>query len=249
MLSAALLAVGCNGILGNEDRSFVGNTTGGESASGGMDSTTGSSGEGGLAGMAPDSGGAAGAAGAGDGGEAGEAGEAAESSGTNGVGGVGGASTASDTNGSNTTGEPCECIVGTDDSLPEPCGNCGTATRTRTCEQNCQWSEYGEPSACMNEGPCVPNTPEQVTGHCENGGWRYDTRTCGGDCQWGDWTRGGCEYGQNGCSGCACMSDCISPAPCLWIDCDEAAARAECAEDADFVCGTATWEFIEWLPN
>lgn len=256
MLSAAFLAVGCNGLLGNDERVLAENTSGSESGSGGTNSTTGSSGagfgEGGLAGMAPDAGGAAGVAeggGAGEG-ESGGTGGTGESGGTGGVGGVGGTSTSSTTGVSNTTGEPCECTPPASEPADVACGNCGTATVERLCGDDCQWGEYGAPGACMNEGACAPNAALQVTGHCSNGGWRFDTSTCGADCQPGTWTRGDCEYGQNSCTGCACMADCAgSESRCFWIDCDEAAARAECVGDADVVCGTDTFVFVEWLPN
>jgi len=250
-LAVVFSAVGCNLILGNEPRTLVEVTDGGASGSVataseslGSTSTGGSggasAGEAGRGGAAPDAGGAAGA----------EGGEAGEGTGTDATG-SGGSSSSS----TSSTGVACACIPGYTESMEEPCGNCGTATLTKLCNEDCQWDPYGPPGECMNQGVCTPNAPLHEYGHCELGGWRDRTSTCGADCQPGLWTDGECEWGPNPCTGCACISDCTDPdtggTTCLWIDCPESQARAECEVDIEDVCGTPNEPvtFKEWLPN
>ena len=270
MLFTSVIAVSCNSILGNEERTFVPSTGGNESGSGGADSTTGSggtsSGGSGGGGTAADSGGAASTGEAGEAGAAGagQAGAAGESSGT-GTGGAasatsasGGASASGGTSaagGTSTTGVACECTPGNSSSRDVTCGNCGTATKTRLCKEDCQWGQFDDPGECMNQGVCAPGTPETVIGHCTNGRWRDRTRTCSDTCEWGAWVEGECEGNGDNCTGCACVSWCTDPdtggTTCKWIDCSESEARAEC--EADIVSVGCTRKepltFLEWLPD
>lgn len=259
--------VGCNSILGNDERIVVDGTSGsgggGTGASGGSDGGT--SGAGGAGGSASGEGGA----GANEGGGAGEdsaassvggAGATTASNTTGGAGGVGAGgtpSTAVSSMSTSSTGEPCECTPGTTDPVPleTACGKCGTAAATRTCGDDCRWGEYGDPGACMNEGVCMPNATEEKIGHCTNGRWRDDKRTCGNDCQWGAWVGGECQGNADNCTGCACVGYCTDPdtggTTCLWIACTEAEGRAECDEDVAAACGARKepFKFVEWLPN
>ena len=261
MLATSVIAVGCNSILGNEDRSVVDSTSGGASGSGGADSTTGSggtsSGGSGGAGTAADSGGTAGTGEAGEAGAAGAglAGAAGDSSGSD----AGGATTASNTTGdastTSTTGVACECTPGHSSSRQVACGNCGTATKTRLCNENCQWGQFDDPGECMNQGVCAPTTVETDIGHCTNGRWRDRTRTCSDTCEWEAWVEGECEGNGDNCTGCACVAWCTDPdtggTTCKWIGCSEAEARAEC--EADIVSVGCTRKepltFLEWLPD
>ncbi len=267
---AGFVVVGCNAIVGNDERILADSTS--SSGAGGTGVTSGSAGSfsaGGSGGSRSHAGGSAGAAGANDGGGAGESSAAS-------AGGVGGATSTttggpgtgtsstgtsststSSTSTSSTTGAPCECTPGDTDPIPQQtaCGKCGTASATRSCGEDCRWGPYGEPGACTNEGVCTPNEPGERVGHCTNGRWRNDARTCGSDCQWGAWVEGECQGNASNCTGCACVSYCTHPdtggTTCLWIGCTEAEGRAECDEDVEATCGARKepFEFIEWLPN
>lgn len=275
VMSTGLLAFGCNAILGNEERSFVENIGGGTSGAGGTESTLGSGGTavGGSGGTAPDAGGAGGSAGGGPAGAAGadqggsESGGAASSSTAAGGsttassssaagGSTATASSSTATGGSGGTSEPCDCTSGDTRSMQEACGNCGTATVTQVCGEDCRWGEFGEPGECMNQGVCAPNEAGEQLLHCERGRWRYSRSTCDSDCQWGPWTETACE-GADVCDGCACIAWCTDPntggTTCKWTGCTEAEARAECLTDLtapDVDCTLKEpFTFKEWLPD
>lgn len=256
-----LLALGCNAILGNEERSLVENIGGGTAGAAGTGSTAGNGGtpsggsggtaSGGSQSTAADGGGSAGSAGAADGGAAGAAG--ADPGGTH----SGGAATSSSAaGGSGGTSDPCECTPGDSKSKQQACGNCGTATVTKLCGEDCLWGEFGEPGECMNQGVCAPNEAGEQLLHCERGRWRYSRSTCGSDCQWGTWTETACE-GADVCEGCACIAWCTDPdtggTTCKWIGCSEEEARAECLTDLtapDVDCPLKEpFTFKEWLPD
>lgn len=109
----------------------------------------------------------------------------------------------------------------------------------------------------MPAGACTPGKTETDVGHCANGGWRDRVRSCNSNCSWGAWTdTSACQYGQNACTGCACVSWCKDPktnggSTCLWIGCSEADARAECQADLKDNCGTTNQPltFTDWRPN
>ncbi len=87
---------------------------------------------------------------------------------------------------------PSDCLCTRGETRNEPCGRCGTATRT--CDENGEWS--ADVSACGNEGECSPDATE--VGACAGGGGPCErrSRTCTIECVWGDW--GLCE-GQDEC--------------------------------------------------
>ena len=260
LLSTGLVAFGCNAIFGNEERELGENIGDGTSGTGGTETTAASAGtiSGGNGGTGPDAGGAVGAAGAAHGGEAGADPASSTSDGpvtTSGSGGSG-ANTATSTSAASGSSGPCECTPGDSESKQEPCGNCGTATRTKLCGDDCRWGELGAQGECMNQGVCVPNEPGEELLHCERGRWRYRRSTCGSDCQWGPWTETACE-GADVCDGCACIAWCTDPntggTTCKWIACSEAEARAECETDLtapDVSCTRKEpFTFKEWLPD
>ncbi|HEY6728525.1 MAG TPA: hypothetical protein VI197_31155, partial [Polyangiaceae bacterium] len=171
------------------------------------------------------------------------------------VGGSGGV-TNSTAGGSGGTGVLCECMPGDTKSKQQACGNCGTATMTRVCGDDCLWGPFGELGECMNEGVCAPNDAGEELLHCDRGRWRYRRSTCGSDCQWGPWTETACE-GADVCDGCACIAWCTDPntggTTCKWIGCSEQEARAECLTDLEAPEVDCTlkepFTFKEWLPD
>lgn len=60
----------------------------------------------------------------------------------------------------------------------EPCGKCGT--RTRTCVADGTWSEWG---ACEAEGVCTPDEVETLATACP-GALEKRTRKCSATCAW-----------------------------------------------------------------
>lgn len=264
VVSLGVLAVGCNAILGNEERSLVEINGGGTSGAGGTESATGSGGTlaGGSGGTASETGGAGGTDGTGAVGAAGAAGAeqgGAEGTGaassSTGAGGSSGATSSTGTGGSGGTSD-CECEPGDSKSKKEPCGNCGSATVTKVCGEDCRWGEFGEQGECMNQGVCAPNEAGEQLLHCPGGRWRYSRSTCGSTCQWGAWTETACE-GPEVCEGCACIAWCTDPdtggTTCKWIGCSEAEARAECMTDVTAPDVSCTFKepftFLEWLPD
>jgi hypothetical protein len=280
-LSAIALAIGCNALLGNEEGILAGASggrsgsagegepsngggpasDGGEPASdGGSPAASGSGGEVSAQAGASGSGASAGNAdeppasgGMSDGsGGATSGGNAAAGSG-NAASGDAGAGGNSGTGG----GAPCACTPGTTVEDQVACDPCGTATVTKACQQDCQWSDYGPPGTCvMPTGACVPGTaPKTRVAPCANGGWKNQTQSCTDACTLGPWVdAGACEYPPNPCTGCACVSWCededTGGTTCLWIACSEAEGRAECQADSNSKCGgvTAPLTFRDWRP-
>jgi len=112
-----------------------------------------------------------------------------------------------------TAPEECECNPG--ETRPEPCGQCGVATRT--CGAGGTWeSEVGE---CGNEGECSPAAVE-VAG-CGSD-CAQQSRTCADDCTWGAWDpcEGAteCDPGAidtRACGDCGGQDRTCTP-QCLW---------------------------------
>ncbi len=266
VVASGWLAFGCNAILGNDERSFVEDIGGGASGVGGTPSAggnggTAASGSGGSGGTSGGSNGtasgtgAAGAAGADYAETGGVVGSSTTATSSGAVGGSGGV-TNSTAGGSGGTGVLCECMPGDTKSKQQACGNCGTATMTRVCGDDCLWGPFGELGECMNEGVCAPNDAGEELLHCDRGRWRYRRSTCGSDCQWGPWTETACE-GADVCDGCACIAWCTDPntggTTCKWIGCSEQEARAECLTDLEAPEVDCTlkepFTFKEWLPD
>ena len=79
----------------------------------------------------------------------------------------------------------------------EPCGNCGT--KTRTCSDYCKWSVW---SQCVGEGECpVGAIQDKDCGLCGQ-----TSRTCSDLCRWGAWSdcegEGVCEEGDQETEDC-----------------------------------------------
>lgn len=277
VVSAGFLTFGCNAILGNEERSLVESIGGGASGAAGTTAGSGGTVSGGSGGTAPDAGGSAGTAGGGEAGAAGaepggpDSGGATTSSSAAGGSAATTSPTATTTSTATTSSTAtttstsaggtggmsnCECMPGASQSKQEACGNCGTATLTKLCGDDCRWGAFGAPGECMNQGVCAPNEAGEQLLHCERGRWRYSRSTCGSDCQWGTWTETACE-GADVCEGCACIAWCTDPdtggTTCKWIGCSEAEARAECLTDLtapDVDCTLKEpFTFKEWLPD
>lgn len=134
----------------------------------------------------------------------------------------------------------CECVPG--DERPEPCGRCGSVTRS--CGQDGRWGGAG---ACSGEGECMfGDSQEQTCGSCGQ-----QIRFCAANCVWGDW--GGCveggecvpgvidsrSCGRCGTQGRTCGDDCAWGA---WGECiGEAGVCAPGAEEAcEANCGQRT---------
>jgi hypothetical protein len=286
-LSAIALALGCNALLGNEE-GILAEATGGRSGAGGEGEPPGQSHGGEPAsdggsppasdGGSPPASGSGGevsadAGASGSGASAGSADEPPASGGmSDGSGGVntggnaaaggGNAAAAGDAgaggNSGTGGGAPCACTPGATAEDQVACDPCGTATVTKACQQDCQWSDYGLPGTCvMPTGACVPGTaPQTRVAPCPNGGWKNQTQSCTDACTLGPWVdAGACEYGQNECSGCACVSWCKDEdtgggTTCLWIACSEAEARTECQADSKSLCGAVNspLTFKDWRP-
>lgn len=70
------------------------------------------------------------------------------------------------------------CTAGAQESESQPCGNCGTQTRKRTCTNVCSWGAWSAWSDCAGVGVCMPGATEACTEGCE-------VKTCSNSCQWG----------------------------------------------------------------
>ncbi len=78
----------------------------------------------------------------------------------------------------NVPDETCACTPGDTRTQPDSCLYGGY--QSSTCGENYQWGDW---SACQNEGQCAPNSTE--TQSCGNGG--SQTRTCLENYVWGSW--------------------------------------------------------------
>ncbi len=89
---------------------------------------------------------------------------------------------------------PCECkgeCAKSCDELSKPiavqnCGNCGSQTRTVTCDTTTGQWKTGDWGTCSGQGECAAGSTE--TKSC--GGIQYggnQVRTCSSTCQWGTW--------------------------------------------------------------
>jgi hypothetical protein len=192
------LVLACNGLLDNDPRHLaplpVDAGTSGAAGRGGSAGAAGKApqGESGESGAGLPAGGSGGAGA----GQAGEAGEGARSgaagapgaSGEAGEGGEGGGTQGGNA-GEAAAGPGCvgECVPGTTTMDVQPCGDCGTQTRSGTCSDACVW-EWGEFDACMSTAECHPTAEATRTASCACGGSKGQKQVCGSDCRWGAWT-------------------------------------------------------------
>ena len=115
------------------------------------------------------------------------------------------------------------CTPNAVDTQSQPCGNCGTQTRTRTCSTGCDWGAWGDWGACGGQGVCAPNQTDSQTQGCGNCGSQSQSRTCGGNCQWGGCgLKPGAECTWNSGSHYKCCSThnwSFCSASCKWNGC------------------------------
>ena len=112
----------------------------------------------------------------------------------------------------------------------QPCGNCGT--QTRTCN-NGVWSEW---SACGSQGACAPNASES----CGVNG----TRVCGGTCQWGACGNQMCAGpATQPCGACGTQGRTCDAASGKWSDWGTCGGQGACMPNTSRTCpdgGTQT---------
>ena len=129
-------------------------------------------------------------------------------------------------------GEDAECEAGaTEDAV---CGMCGT--KTRTCNDQCEWDGYGP---CENEKTCMPGSKEQAS--CGNCGTM--SRTCTDQCEWGGYgscnDQGVCSPGQTTSASCGCCSSrkgtCTNQ--CQWGNWSSCSGGGECCP------GKGQWQY------
>ena len=138
---------------------------------------------------------------------------------------------------------PLDCSCQAGDTRVEPCGRCGSATRS--CGRDGRWGAVG---ACANEGECLGGAIE--VGPCERGGaCSQRERTCAPDCTWGAW--GACADGSEctpgavdhlDCGNCGTQSRTCSD-QCLWSALSVCEEGGECPageveQEACDTCGT-----------
>ena len=146
------------------------------------------------------------------------------------------------------------CTPNAVDTQSQPCGNCGTQTRTRTCSTGCDWGAWGDWGACGGQGVCAPNQTDSQTQGCGNCGSQSQSRTCGGNCQWGGWSgwggcgnQGACSPGATaGCGdGSAPCEQVVCGGNCQWGGCG-LKPGAECTWNSGShykCCSTHNWSF------
>ena len=83
-----------------------------------------------------------------------------------------------------------EC-TGVKPATNESCGNCGSRTRTVTCNTTTGTWDVGGWSACSGEGVCSVGETEQ--GSCSLGQTGVKTRTCTSSCAWSAWDTSSCQ--------------------------------------------------------
>ena len=88
----------------------------------------------------------------------------------------------------------CGGVCGPTQTGTEPCGNCGT--QTRTCTNQGAWSAW---STCSGEGVCTPKATEA----CDGTG----TATCTSACTWGGCT---CSSGEHACNGACVLNNSVN---------------------------------------
>jgi len=148
------------------------------------------------------------------------------------------------TDGEQRCGEGCwwndcvayECVAPAVSS--EPCGKCGT--RTRTCREDHTWSEF---SACSGEGECNPGAVEAC------GRYRH---YCSDLCRWGDCAPE-CEAGavdQQACGNCGTQSRTCRDG--LWDEFGSCTGEGECEAGTVRACGKegtqSCSDACEWDP-
>lgn len=107
--------------------------------------------------------------------------------------------------------------------LSEPCGKCGT--RTRTCRDNHTW---GDLSACTGEGECTPGAVENC------GKYRH---YCSDACHWGECTPE-CTSGAVDTQACGnCGTRSRSCRDGLWSSFGNCTGQGECAAGTAKACG------------
>jgi hypothetical protein len=103
----------------------------------------------------------------------------------------GGGQATAGTGGGSCLTEPGACVPESVESEDVACGACGagTASRNRTCEPDCTWSDWSEPSECEIAVACEPGQVGTQTGSCGAcmTGTHTQSRTCTDSCTWGAW--------------------------------------------------------------
>ena len=94
--------------------------------------------------------------------------------------------------------------------VSQTCGNCGTQTRTVTCNRRKGVWNTGRWGSCTGQGECSAGATESEP--CGSGYMGTQTRTCTNSCKWGTWNRTKCflngSIGGNGGSNCIELPNC-----------------------------------------
>lgn len=95
------------------------------------------------------------------------------------------------------------CSPGDVDTDSVACGNCGSQSRRRTCDDECSYGGWTNVGSCLGSGPCkvgdADETRSVACGNCSSG-QQQQKRSCTAQCSWpAAWTNVGSCTGQ----GCA----------------------------------------------
>lgn len=144
------------------------------------------------------------------------------------------------------------CQPGQAQTESQPCGNCGTQTRTRTCSAQCGWGSWGSWGTCSGQGVCAPGASESQSQGCGNCGTQSRSRTCSAQCQWNAYSAYSTCGGQGVCSPGSTSASCGDP--CLVKACSASCQWGACGLKPGAVCaykngtnykccGTGMWQF------
>lgn len=153
------------------------------------------------------------------------------------------------------------CAPGQVQNDSQSCGNCGTQSRSRSCNNSCQWGAWSAFGSCGGQGTCAPGKTESQSQACGNCGSQSHTRTCNNSCQWGAYGAYGSCGSQGVCSPGATDGNCadgcqqrVCNASCSWGGCGLKPGNA-CVYNAGKnyqCCGSLKWQFCsascQWFP-
>ena len=92
-------------------------------------------------------------------------------------------------------------------AVSQICGNCGTQTRTVTCDKTKGAWRTGSWGSCTGQGECSAGATDSKS--CGSGYTGQQTRTCSSSCKWGTWNRTKCFLnagsGGSGNDGSTCI--------------------------------------------
>lgn len=146
-----------------------------------------------------------------------------------------------------------DCPASSKPSASQECGNCGTQTRSVSCDTSTGSWTAGSWGGCTGQGSCRPGATDSAA--CDGGQTGSKTRACSSSCSWGGWDTSACKTPVKDCpssskpaasQSCGCAGTQYRSVTCNtstgnwsssgWGTCQEAACPSGQHRQADCCC-------------